>query len=29
MKPGDLVPWILETGKRWQELGAQEKRIAS
>jgi EAL domain-containing protein (putative c-di-GMP-specific phosphodiesterase class I) len=29
MNPGHLVPWILESGQRWQQLAASGKRIAS
>ena len=29
MKPGDLVPWLLENAGRWQELGQAAKRLAS
>jgi EAL domain-containing protein (putative c-di-GMP-specific phosphodiesterase class I) len=29
MKPGDLVPWMLENKGRWDELRAAENRIAA
>jgi EAL domain-containing protein (putative c-di-GMP-specific phosphodiesterase class I) len=29
MDPGKLVPWMLETSGRWDEIGAAESRIAS
>jgi len=29
MKPGDLVPWLMETGGSWQELGQAGKCLAS
>jgi EAL domain-containing protein (putative c-di-GMP-specific phosphodiesterase class I) len=29
MNPGNLVPWILETRRRWQQLGTAGNRIAS
>jgi EAL domain-containing protein (putative c-di-GMP-specific phosphodiesterase class I) len=29
MNPGNLVPWILETRSRWQQLGSAGRRIAS
>jgi EAL domain-containing protein (putative c-di-GMP-specific phosphodiesterase class I) len=29
MNPGKLVPWIIESGERWQEIRVQERHAAS